>query len=409
VRCLPVLSTCKNDARELKFKGYDFLNKEAPMRHGYSSITPAIVHRHAQEALKRALNWQPYHQSVTVTDMLRLLLLMAANNSSLFATARRFFSFCHETASRAINAQLPSQDRLTAGLVDALVGVATFSAGDRKRRWLVAIDTHNVAYYGRRTEHVIGGQKKQGTHLFFSYATAVLIHKHRRYTVGLMALLPGYKQHEIVRTLLDQIAQKGLKIRGVALDSAFGSGDTLLLLQERKLAYAVPLPHVGQAGSVRNRLFAGKHRQIRWTEWTTDRSRRHVKTRTFLWKGTGKTLLFAFDGWSGERAGKIHQTAERQRQLYKKRFGIETSYRQKNQAQARTTRRDPVYRLLLEGVAYLLRQVWVVLTQEIARRTHAKPSDWIGSLTLELLLDWLVNELKKNLTEKCSIPLDTIS
>src|ERR1039457_752131 len=46
------------------------------------------------------------------------------------------------------------------------------------------------------------------------------------------------------------------------------------------------------------------------------------------------------------------------RQLYRRRFGIETSYRQKNQAQAFTTSSDPVYRLLLEGVAYILRQVW---------------------------------------------------
>lgn len=379
------------------------------MRHGYSSITPAVVHQHAQRALERALDWRPYHESVTVLDMIRVLLLMAANNSSLSATVGRFFSFCYQTASRAINAQLPSQDRLTAGLVEALLDVAAFSAKDRRRHWLVAIDTHNVAYYGQRTKHVIGGQKKHGTNLFFGYATAVLIHKHRRYTIGLMALLPGYKQHEIVRTLLDQIAQKGLKIRGVALDSAFGSGDTLLLLQDRKLAYAVPLPHVGQAGSVRNRLFKGKHRQICWTQWTTDRTRLLVKTRTFLWKGTGKTLLFAFAGWGGEQAGKIHQTAERQRQFYKQRFGIETSYRQKNQAQAKTTSSDPVYRLLLEGVAYLLRQVWVVLTQEIARRTHAKPTAWIGSLTFEILLDWLVNVLKVGLKENCIIPLDTTS
>lgn len=201
--------------------------------------------------------------------------------------------------------------------------------------------------------------------------------------------------------------EKGLKIRGVTLDSAFGSGDTLLLLQERKLAYAVPLPHVGRAGSVRNKLFEGKHRQIRWTQWTTDRTRRLVKTRTFLWKGTRKTLLFAFDTWSGKYARNIHQAAESQRRLYKRRFGIETSYRQKNQAQATTTSSNPVYRLLLEGVAYLLRQVWVVLTQEIARRTHAKPSAWIGSLTFDILLDWLLNVLKQDLHENCRIPLDT--
>lgn len=379
------------------------------MRHGYSTITPAVVQQHAERALERALNWQPYYDSVTVLDMLRMLLLMAANNGSLSATVRRFFSVCYQTAWRAIKAQLPTQDRLTTGLVEALIDVAAFSSKDRKRRWLVAIDTHYVPYYGKDKKHTIGAQKKQGTNRFFGYATAVLIHKRRRYMLGLMAMAPGYRQHEIVRTLLDQIAQKGLKIRGVALDSAFGSGDTLLLLQDRKLAYAVPLPHVGQAGSVRNQLFKGKHRQIRWTQWTIERTRQLVKTRTFLWKGTGKTLLFAFDRWGGERARDIHQIAERQRRLYKRRFGIETSYRQKNQAQAKTTSSDPVYRLLLEGVAYLLRQVWVVLTQEIARRTHAKPTAWIGSLTFEILLDWLLNVLKQDLHENCSIPLDTTS
>ena len=85
-------------------------------------------------------------------------------------------------------------------------------------------------------------------------------------------------------------------------------------------------------------------------------------------------MLFAFQGWSGDRAQNVHQQAERLRQLYRRRFGIETSYRQKNQAKATTTSRDSVYRLLLEGLAYLLRQVWVALTEEIARRSKRRPT-----------------------------------
>jgi hypothetical protein len=379
------------------------------MRLSYSTITPGVIHQHAREALESSLDWKPYHQSVTVSHLLDLLLIMGATTASLCATVKRFFGFSHETALRAVKFNLRSMDKLVTGLVKSLHNVLLFSRQDRRRHWTVAIDTHYVPYYGKRkrTRYVIGGQKKRGTKWFFGYATAVLLHKHRRYTVALCPLQTGMKPHEIVQTLLDQIAQKGLKIRGVALDSGFDSGDTLLLLQERDLAYTVPLRRKGNANNARNRCFEGRHRLIRWIEWTTEKTRLPVRTRTVLWKGRPKTMLFAFAGWSGDRARSVHQEAVRERRLYRQRFGIETSYRQKNQAQATTTSRDPLYRLLLEGVAYLLRQVWVVLTHLLAKRRHAKPSAWIGELTLEIMLDWLANELESTYPEERIISLNS--
>lgn len=364
----------------------------------FHSITPTVVHQCAREAVQGSLDWKPFHKSVSVEQLLDLLLLMAATTASLFATVRRFFDFSHQTASLAVKANLPDRknvERLTRGLVNALYDVAAFSAKDRRRQWMVAIDTHNVAYYGQPTPDIVGGPKKQGTKQFFGYATAVLLHKRRRYTIALELVLPKTKPHEIVRALLDQIAAKGLKIQGVTLDTAFDSGETLLLLQERPLAYAVPLRRIGNARNARNECFAGRHQQVRWLAWTTEQTRRRVETRTFLWKGRLKTMLFAFDGWSGDGARNIHEKARQSRQLYRRRFGIETSYRQKNQARAWTTSRDPIYRLLLEGLGYLLRQVWVRLTEILARLTHASEDAWIGVLPLQRLIDWLVDALTK--------------
>lgn len=365
------------------------------MRRLYA-ITPGVVHQQARQALRTSLDWKPFHESVSVDHLLDLLLLMAASTASLFATVRRFFSFSHQTASLAVKANLPDRqhlDRLTRGLVQALYEVAAFSRQDRRRAWMVAIDTHLVPYYGQPTPDVVGGPKKQGTKWFFCYATAVLLHKRRRYTIALEPVFAQTKPHDIVRVLLDQIAQKGLKIRGVTLDSAFDSGDTLLLLQARKLAYAVPLRRKGTGRNARNRCFEGRHRLVRWAQWTTEKTRLPVRTRTFLWKGKPKTMVFAFQGWSGDHARHVQQQANQSRRLYRRRFGIETSYRQKNQAQARTTSRDPIYRLLLEGIAYLLRQVWVLLTDILARRSHAPANAWVGALSLQQLVDWLVHEL----------------
>ena len=365
------------------------------MRHHYR-ITPNVVRGRARQALRHVLDWVPFHKSVSVDDLLDLLLLMAASTASLFATVRRFFSFSHQTGSLAVKANLPGRkdiDRLTRGLVDALYDVMAFSRRDRQRRWMVAIDVNNVPYYGPPTPDVVGGPKKQGTKWFFAYATAVLLHKRRRYTVALAPLTPKSKPHEIVRLMLDQIAEKGLKIRGVTLDSAFDSGDTLLLLQDRQFAYSVPLRRKGSGRNARNVCFEGNHKQIRWVEWTTKETRRQVRTRTLLWKGRAKTMVFAFQGWPGDHAWNVYQQAERLRRLYRRRFGIETSYRQKNQAKAPTTSKDPVYRLLLEGLGYLLRQVWVVLTEELARRSKASSNVWIGALTVQKMIDWLIHEL----------------
>lgn len=375
------------------------------MRPFHCTITPSFVHQQARQALQSTLDWQDYHQSVSVRALLDLLLLMAATGASLFATVKRFFSFSHETASRAVKANLPSQQPLTQGLVQALYDVLALSRQDRRRRWQVAIDTHNVCYYGQHTEHVIGGPKKQGTQWYFGYATAVLLHKQRRYTVALSALKPGWKPHEIVAFLLEQITQQGLKIQSVALDSAFDSGETLLLLQQRQLAYVVPLQRKGQGRNARNRCFEGRHQQVRWTEWTTETRRQRVRTRVLLWKGSRKTMAFAFQGSGGPQARNVYQKAQQQRRLYRRRFGIETSYRQKNQAQAKTTSKDPVYRLLLEGIAYLLRQLWVVLTEALARGRGRDRGGWVGELSLALLLDWLGDALKKEHPETRTIPI----
>src|SRR5438105_12296615 len=97
------------------------------MRPSSSTSAPAVIHQQARQALERCLDWEPYRQSVSVADLLNLLLLMAAHTASLFATVRRFLAFSHETASRALKANLPARAQLVEGLLRALYDVAPFS------------------------------------------------------------------------------------------------------------------------------------------------------------------------------------------------------------------------------------------------------------------------------------------
>src|SRR5712691_11246821 len=183
------------------------------MRHTHSTVNAVMVHRLAHQTLTRCLDWKPFRQSVGVAQLVDLLLIMAATAQTLFAIVRRRFAFSHETARQAVRANLPKIDQLGQGIVAALHEVLAFSRRDRRRRWTVAIDVHNVPYYGdRATPGIVGGPKKQGTKYSFGYATAVLIHRRRRYTVGLMPLLKPLPAHEIVATLLEQIRAHGLLV-----------------------------------------------------------------------------------------------------------------------------------------------------------------------------------------------------
>src|ERR1051325_10658819 len=202
------------------------------MHPGYSTITPRTVHAHARGALRDTLGFGDYKHSVTHAQLIDLILLVAATARTLFAIATRYFRFSHETARQAIHHNLCSLDELADRLADALHAVAAFTRRDRRRLWTCAIDLHYVPFYGtRETPGIIGGPKKAGTSFFHCYATCVLIHRRRRYTVGLLSVQKGQKPHEQVKALLAQVTARGLNVGGVVLDAGFDSGQTLLLLQ----------------------------------------------------------------------------------------------------------------------------------------------------------------------------------
>jgi hypothetical protein len=374
------------------------------MRPSYSTITPSLVRSTAHAALQQALPWNQAGRRVSIRRLLDLLLLVATLRSSLYAIVRRFhWGFSHQTARQALAANLPSLQELQQGLLDALY---TFGGRPlKRRRWDIAIDLHYCPFYGdRNTPGIVGGPNKHGSKYHYAYATAVIVHRRHRYTVGLLALDQKYQPHQVVQTLLDQVQQRGLRLRGVVLDSGFDSGDTLLVLQERSLSYVVPLRRKGRGSNRRNACFALPVGTITEVDWVTDKSRRSVRTEAVVVqrRGEPKIGVYAFGGWG---RGKALGRARQAKRAYRRRFGIETSYRQMNQAKARTTKKDGVYRLLLLGLGLLLRQVWVWLTGQLARAGRCHPRQWIGPLPLARLLDWLRDAVRRRYKEERSIDL----
>ncbi len=127
----------------------------------------------------------------------------------------------------------------------------------------------------------------------------------------------------------------------------------------------------------------GKQQTTEFTVCVASRSWRHRKTG----KRRCKKLLYAV--W------KVRLTPRRIREAYRKRFGIETSYRQMNEARIRTCTRDPRQRLLFVAIALVLRNVWVWLHFQLARnKSQDEPLLFPQLLRFKAMLQWITQVIQ---------------
>jgi hypothetical protein len=158
----------------------------------------------------------------------------------------------------------------------------------------------------------------------------------------------------------------GISIRCAYLDKGFCSVPVLQTLKRRKLRFILPIPVRGKSGGVRT-LFESASRKTTYTfnspqhgEWEVAAVvvKKYSKGR-FKRKGA---RWFAYAVGRLPKSIDPHQVLER----YRQRFGIEASYRQMNQVRARTASRNPVLRLLLVGLAFVIFNLYITNRQLVA-------------------------------------------
>lgn len=86
------------------------------------------------------------------------------------------------------------------------------------------------------------------------------------------------------------------------------------------------------------------------------------------------------------------------RELYRKRFAIETSDRQMNQARIRASTRHPLERWVYFSIALILRNVWVWLHFTLfATRRRGRLKLRLHLLRFRRFLNWLAQQTELNL------------
>jgi len=332
-------------------------------------LTAATVHHYATDLLLTHLALTDYGRSCPATTLLTVVFAACARLTSLFAAAlglRRAPSA--ETVRQALLANLPELDLLERRCNRAL-RASLPKLGRRRLR--LAIDLTLLPYHGQPfqdADELYRGQVKGGTTHFHAYATAYLIQRGQRVTVALSYVRQGEDLADVLQRLLRTASQAGVRPRLLLLDRGFYAVSVFRYLQAARRPFLLPVPLRGRKadhpqGPGGTRVFAyWKRSGFSHHRLTGPQGRTatvsicvHCRNRRGRRGKHGRErLVYAYWGWQPSAPGPVSQ-------LYRQRFGIETSYRQMNQGRARTCTRNPGVRLFLVAVALLLRNVWVWL------------------------------------------------
>jgi putative transposase len=377
---------------------------EGAVRKHHSTLRDKDVQEHAASLLQNHLRLKDYSRRTTVNVVFHVLFFAAATLTSIHAACQRLLNGpSDDTALKALLATLPHYAELQRLVNRALAGSLPKALKKRKKRQRVrlAIDLTLIPYHGQPhadPKEIYRSKAKDGTSHFHAYASAYIVLDGERFTVALTPVEKNEKMEVVTKRLMALARKAGIRPKLLLLDRGFYSVGVIRYLQAARIPFLMPAIARGRKPT-KDRPATGIRAFQLWKKggWGThtlhDGKKRKATVRICVycgnyrgqWKRHGRfAWVYAFWGF---RPGSVRWVAD----TYRLRFGIETSYRQMNEARIKTCSRSPLLRFLFIAIALLLRNVWVWLHWEVLsspRRGRRQLN--LDRLRFKTLLFWLL-------------------
>ncbi len=223
----------------------------------------------------------------------------------------------------------------------------------------LAIDFHDEPCYAKQEALravTCRGRAKQGTTHFIRTATAYVIWRDVRLTLAVHYVLPEENTLDIVKILLKRLRTLNFSFAVLYLDKGFATGPVITYLTARKQPAIIACPIRGKQGGTRA-LCKGRGSYFTHYTFTDGTSAKLALLATLVPNKSGhrrrKWLIFIV----------IHLTWSLRKiyRRYRRRFGIECSYRLMRSVRAKTSSPNPALRFFLLGLALIMLNTWVFL------------------------------------------------
>ena len=231
-----------------------------------------------------------------------------------------------------------------------------------KRKLDIAIDTHDVPYYGSKSDpFVIGGKQDRGTNHFFKFITCSIVVAGRRFTIDALMMHTLDNLQDLVDKLIKRAKEK-INIDQVYLDRGFDRPSVIKVLKKNKVNYLMP--------KVRSSTVK------QWYDKSEDCKSRIIKD--FKIGDVTTNLILVNDKEGIKRAFSTNlnipaQLTQHLFRFYSKRWGIETKYRQlEHDFKPKTTSKNHHIRLFYFLFSTCLYNLWVLINICISLTLHSR-------------------------------------
>ena len=330
------------------------------------------IRTYTRQVMKQHLQIEANGYSCKTDMILDLLMKASAECSSLEAACADLEEVADSNTVREyVNKNLPA-DQLSEQEEDANQALAECIPEKMERKDIeIAVDFHDEPFYGKlETTRAVtcSGQAKKGTTHFVRIATAYVIWRQVRLTLAVHYVLPKEKALDVLKILLKRLKSLGFEAKVLYLDKGFAATPIITYLTAQQQPAIIANPIRGKAGGTRA-LCQGRSSYT--TDYTfTDGTQATIAMKASLVPDkTGKRRR----KWLAFIVILLDWPVEKIYREYRRRFGIECSYRLLRRVRATTTSRNPALRFFLLSIGLIMTNAWVFLRWEFARLIAAGP------------------------------------
>lgn len=190
----------------------------------------------------------------------------------------------------------------------------------------------------------------------------------------------GESTKESVEYLLGQLKRLEIEARMVYLDRGFGSIEVARYVREIGQTAIIACPIRGKTGGLKALCVGRKSYRTKQVFKSAKHGTEEVEMAMFKaftnctkkGKKVRKTKWLAYILVNVE----ANLSAKKVKEKYRKRFGIEASYRCAKKVRGWTTSANAAYRFVLIGMSFLLTNIWQELQEKWTRKAQVGRASW---------------------------------
>ena len=335
-------------------------------------LNASDVRYQTRQALTKHLSLQSDGYLCTTEMMYDIVVKASAERSSVEAVCADLERVADSNTVREyLNAALDiaglrqQEEEMNAALAESI------PAAMKRRGVEVAVDFHDEPFYGKRPELLAvacRGRAKKGTTRFIRIASAYVIWRQVRLTLAVRYVLPGESALSILQHLLNRLKALGFTHKVLYMDKGFAGTDIVDYLTNQQVPAIIACSIRGKEGGTRA-LCRGRGSYRTNYTFTNGTLANIALVATLVPDKTGRRRR----KWLAYIVIHLDWLARKIYRRYRRRFGIECSYRMLRRVRATTTSRNPAVRFFLLGIGLVLLNTWVFLRWEFARALGRGP------------------------------------